>query len=107
MAVYDDRCRKQTMNTADMGVLRWVCGLTRRDKVANEDTRTIMLTANIKSKLQEQRSRWYHIMGRSLLHPTRQALMMELTCTRARGAQKKRWKDTTSKDKTEVTSDDT
>ncbi|EYB95586.1 hypothetical protein Y032_0088g2188 [Ancylostoma ceylanicum] len=97
------------LNTAEMRMLRWACGLTRRDKVRNEDIRALMQTAPIQQKLRAQRLRWFgHVMRRSPLHPTRQAMDMEVIGKRPRGAPKKRWKDTVSKDMKElgITKDD-
>ncbi|EYC21597.1 hypothetical protein Y032_0019g3919 [Ancylostoma ceylanicum] len=97
-------------NTAEMRMLRWACGLTQRDKVRNEDIRALMQTAPIQQKLRAQRLRWFgHVMGRSPLHPIRQAMDMEVTGKRPGGAPKKRWKDTLSKDMRElgITKDDT
>ncbi|EYB91138.1 hypothetical protein Y032_0210g2149 [Ancylostoma ceylanicum] len=103
------KAHERMLNTAEMRMLRWACGLTRRDKVCNEDIRTMMQTAPIQRKLRAQRLRWFgHVMRRSPLHPTRQALEMEVTGKRPRGAPKKRWKDTVCKGMRElgVTKDD-
>ncbi|KIH52707.1 hypothetical protein ANCDUO_17189 [Ancylostoma duodenale] len=39
------KTHKRMLNTAEMRMLRWACGFTRRDKVRNEDIRTLMQTA--------------------------------------------------------------
>ncbi|EYB93809.1 hypothetical protein Y032_0178g644 [Ancylostoma ceylanicum] len=103
------KAHERMLNTAEMRMLRWACGFTRRDKVCNEDIRTLMQTAPIQQKLRAQILRWFgHVMRRSPLHPTRQALEMEVTGKRPRGAPKKRWRDTVCKDmrELEVTKDD-
>ncbi|EPB75540.1 common central domain of tyrosinase [Ancylostoma ceylanicum] len=104
------RAHERMLNTMEMRMLRWACGFTRRDKVPNEDIRTIMQTAPIQLKLRAQRLRWYgHVMRRPSLCPTRQAMEMDVACKRSRGAPKKRWKDAVRKDMEEagVTKDDT
>ncbi|EPB70089.1 hypothetical protein ANCCEY_10810 [Ancylostoma ceylanicum] len=64
----------------EMRMLRWACGLTRCDRVPNEDIRTIMQTAPIQLKLRAQRLRWYgHVMRRPSPHPSRQAMEINVT----------------------------
>ncbi|EYC29759.1 hypothetical protein Y032_0006g3166 [Ancylostoma ceylanicum] len=97
------RAHERVLNTVEMRMLRWACGSTRRDKVPNEDIRTIMQTAHIQLKLRAQRLRWYgHVMRRPSLYPTRQAMEMDVAGKRPRGAPKKRWKDAVRKDMGEV-----
>ncbi|EPB66013.1 hypothetical protein ANCCEY_14900, partial [Ancylostoma ceylanicum] len=89
------KTHERMLNTAEMRMLRWECGLTRRDKVRNEDIRALMQTAPMQQKLRAQRLRWFgHVMRRPPLHPTRQAMEMEVTGKRPTGAPKRRWKDT-------------
>ncbi|EYC37526.1 hypothetical protein Y032_0783g2330 [Ancylostoma ceylanicum] len=97
------------LNTVGMRMLRWACGLTRRDKVPNDDIRAIMQTAPIQLKLRAQRLRWYgHVMRRPSQYPTRQAMEMDVAGKHLRGAPKKRWKDAIRRDMEEVgvTNDD-
>ena len=47
---------------AEMCILRWMRGNTRRDKVRNKDIRTKIGVASIEEKMRENRLRWY-IMG--------------------------------------------
>ena len=42
---------------AEMRMLRWMCGNTRRDKVRNEDIRTKIGIASIEEKMRENRLR--------------------------------------------------
>ncbi|KIH46881.1 hypothetical protein ANCDUO_23063, partial [Ancylostoma duodenale] len=72
------KTHERMLNTAEMRMLRWACGLTRYDKVRNEDIRTMLQTAPIQLKMRAQRLRWFgHVMRRSQQHPTRQALEMK------------------------------
>ncbi|KIH64539.1 hypothetical protein ANCDUO_05151 [Ancylostoma duodenale] len=44
------KTHERMLNTAEMRMLRWACGLMRCDKVHNEDIRTMMQTASIQPK---------------------------------------------------------
>eukprot|EP00795_Rhopilema_esculentum_P004975 gene4975-21319_t len=51
------------MNVAEMRMLRWVYGGTRRDKIRNEMMRKTVKVAEISSKREERRLNWYgHVM---------------------------------------------
>ncbi|EYC17744.1 hypothetical protein Y032_0029g1845 [Ancylostoma ceylanicum] len=103
------KAHERMSNTAEMRMLRWAYEFTQRDKVCNEDIRTLKQTAPIQQKLRAQRLRWFgHVMRRSPLHPIRQVLEMKVTGKRPRGAPKELWKDTVCKDMRElgVTKDD-
>ena len=41
------------MSVAEMRMLRWMCGNTRRDKVRNKDNRTKIGVASIEEKMRE------------------------------------------------------
>ena len=43
------------MSVADMRMLYWMCGNTRRDKVRNEDIRTKIDVASIEEKMRENK----------------------------------------------------
>ena len=47
------------MNFAEMRMLRWMCGVTRRDKIRNNMIRRTVKVAEISSKMQERRLNWY------------------------------------------------
>ncbi|VDO18674.1 unnamed protein product [Heligmosomoides polygyrus] len=82
---------QRQLHAAEMRVLRWAYGCTRRDRVRNEDVRTVMRTAQIQLKMREQRLRWYGLKTED--HPIRLALDFEAPGKRSRGAPRKRWKD--------------
>jgi hypothetical protein len=53
------------MSVAEMRMLRWMCGKTRRDRVRNETVREIVGVAPIEEKLRENRLRWFgHVYRR-------------------------------------------
>jgi len=47
----------QKMSVAEMRMIRWMCGNTRRDKVRNKDIRTKIGVASIEEKMRENRLR--------------------------------------------------
>jgi hypothetical protein len=56
----------QQLGLAEMIMLRWMCGHTRRDRVRNDDIRDRVGIALIAEKLVQHRLRWFaHIQCRS------------------------------------------
>ncbi|VDO19033.1 unnamed protein product [Heligmosomoides polygyrus] len=103
------KAQERELHAAEMRMLRWACGWTRRDRVRNEDVRAVMKTAPIQLKMREQRLRCYgHVFRRPENHPIRFALDFEAPRVRSRGAPRKRWKDVIKRDLGEVgtTADD-
>ena len=59
------RYHAQKMSVAEMCMLRWMCGNTRRDKMRNEDIRTKIGVASIEEKMRENCLRWFsHVRRR-------------------------------------------
>jgi hypothetical protein len=55
----------QQLSVAEMRMLRWVCGNTRRDRVWNDDIRERLRVAPVEEKLEQHRLRWFgHIQRR-------------------------------------------
>ena len=49
----------QQLSVAEMRMLRWICGHTRRDRVRNDDIRDRLGVAPIEEKLVQHRLRWF------------------------------------------------
>jgi hypothetical protein len=59
------RWHVQQLSVAEMRMLRWICGNTRRDRVRNDDIRERLGVALVEEKLVQHRLRWFgHIQRR-------------------------------------------
>uniref|UniRef100_A0A2A4JJS9 Uncharacterized protein n=1 Tax=Heliothis virescens TaxID=7102 RepID=A0A2A4JJS9_HELVI len=77
-----------------MRMLRWMCGVTRMDKVRNEYIRGSLKVAPVTEKMRGKRLSWYgHVMRRDESHATKRMLSMNVDGLRGRGRPKKRWMD--------------
>jgi hypothetical protein len=55
----------QQLSVAEMRMLRWICGSTRRDRVRNDDIRERLGVAPVEEKFMQYRLRWFgHIQRR-------------------------------------------
>ena len=52
------RYHAQKMSVAEICMLCWMCGNTRRDKVRKEDILTKIGVASLEEKMRENRQRW-------------------------------------------------
>ncbi|XP_070017365.1 uncharacterized protein [Nicotiana sylvestris] len=81
------------MRVAEIRLLRWMCGYTRRDKIQNEAIRDRVGVASVEDKMRETRLRWFkHVKRISIDAPVRRCerLAME-SLRRGRGRPKKYW----------------
>ena len=53
------KVNEKRMNVADMKMLRWMSGVTRRDRISNTRIRGTVNVAELSKKVQEARLRWY------------------------------------------------
>jgi hypothetical protein len=54
----------QQLSVAEMRMLRWICGHTRRDRVRNDDICERLEVASVEEKLVQHRLRWFEHMQR-------------------------------------------
>ncbi|KAF3620006.1 putative pre-mRNA-processing factor 6-like [Capsicum annuum] len=90
----------QKMKVAEMRMLRWMCGLTRGDRVWNETTREKVGVTPVENKMREVRLRWFgHAMRRGMDAPVRRCERLALDgFRRGRGRPKKYWGEVIRRD---------
>ena len=83
----------QKMSVAEIHMLRWMCGNTRRDKVRNEDILIKIGVAPIEEKMRENHLRWFGLVRhRPTDVPVRRVEFINLgQVKRAKGGLKKTW----------------
>ena len=74
------KAQEKKLEVAEMRMLRWVCRVTKLDKIRNERIRI--------------RLKWYgHVMRREEHYVGRRAMVMKVQGRRKRGRPKRRWLD--------------
>ncbi|KAM1519454.1 hypothetical protein ACFX1Z_022250 [Malus domestica] len=88
------------MGVAEIRMLRWMCGHTRKDKIRNEDIRGKVGVAEIEGKLRENQLRWFgHLQRRPTDAPVRRCdYGTEVQGRRGRGRPRKTLEETLRKD---------
>ncbi len=86
-------CHIQKMNVAEMRMLRWMCGHTRKDRLRNEVIREKLGVASIEDKMREHRLRWFgHVRRRPSVSPVRRVEeWIKEKVVRGRGRPKQTW----------------
>ena len=68
----------QQISVAEMRMLPWICGHTRRDRVRNDDIRDKLGVAPIEEKLVQHRLRWFgHVQRRPPETPVRSGMLSQ------------------------------
>ncbi|KAF3645330.1 putative pre-mRNA-processing factor 6-like [Capsicum annuum] len=90
----------QKMRVAEMRMLRWMCGLTRGDRVRNENIREKVGVTPVECKMREARLRWFgHVKRRGVDAPVRRCERLALDgFKRGRGRPKKYWGEVIRRD---------
>ncbi|KAF3652347.1 hypothetical protein FXO37_17559 [Capsicum annuum] len=90
----------QKMRVAEMRMLRWMCGLTRGDRVWNETIREKVGVTPVECKMREARLRWFgHVKRRGRDAPVRRCERLALDgFRRGRGRPKKYWGEVIRRD---------
>ena len=90
------------LNVTEMKMLRWMCGVTKLDKIRNERIRGTVKVTEISKKVQERRLQWYgHVMRRDEDYVGRRVLEMEVQGRRRPGRPRRRWMDSVKEDLSE------
>ena len=88
----------EEMEVAEMKMLRFAMGVTRKDKIRNEYIRSTVKVERLGMKMREGRLRWYgHVMRRDQEYVGRKMMEMELPGKRKRGRPKRRILDVVKK----------
>ena len=75
---------------AEIRMIRWMCGLTRLDRIRNEVIRSLVEVAPIEEKLREMRLRWFgHVKRRSEAAPVRRCEIIVSPAERERGVDRR------------------
>ena len=83
----------------EMRMLRWMCGVTRKDKIRNEHIRGTTKIVQASRKITERRLKWYgHVMRMEEDHVVRRVMTNAIPGKRKRGRPKTRWKDVCKRD---------
>ena len=93
------KAQESKLNVAEMKMLRWMCGVTRLDKIRNERIRGTVKVTEIAKKVQERRLQWYgHVMRREEDYIGKRVMAMEVQGRRGRGRPRRRWMDSVNED---------
>ena len=88
----------EEMEVADMKMLRFAMGVTRKDKIRNEHIRSTVKVERLGMKMREGRLRWYgHVMRRDQEYVGRKMMEIELPRKR-RDRPKRRFVDVVKED---------
>lgn len=84
---------------AEIRMLRWMCGHTRKERIRNEVIRDNVGVASMEDKLQESRLRWFgHVKSRDIDAPVRRYERLSIAGRKGRDRPKKYWGDVVRQD---------
>ena len=91
------------MEVAEMKMLRFAMGVTKKDKIRNKYIRGTIKVERLGMKMREGGLRWYgHVMRKDQEYVGRRVMEMELPGKRKRGRPKRRFLDIMKEDMKEV-----
>ncbi|KAI5707701.1 hypothetical protein M8J77_008053 [Diaphorina citri] len=80
-------------------MLRWMCGVTRKDRIRNERIRGTVKVGPLGQKIQESRLRWFgHVERRDEEYVGKRVESLGIGGKRRRGRPKMRWRDKVEED---------
>lgn len=93
------RREEELLERTEMRMLRWILGVSLKDKNRNENIRKAAGVACISEKAREARLRWYgHVERADEGSSIKRIMNAEVKGHRSRGRQKKRWRDSIQQD---------
>ena len=85
---------KRKIATTEMRMLRGILGVSRRDRMRNEEIRRILHLSPIDEVMRSDRLRWFgHVQRRGATNVNRRVMELAIPGTRRRGRPKKTWHD--------------
>ena len=96
------------LHVAEMRMLRWIRGKTRKDHVRNQSIQEDAKVCQMSTLLRQKRLHWYgHVKRREADNLSRKVMDMDVTGKRRRGRPRLRWTDNNREDMTkyELTAD--
>ena len=88
------KAQEKKLEVAEMRMLRWMCGVTKLDKIRNERKRVTTKVGEITKKVHGRRLKWYgHMMRIEGHYVGRRAMVMKVQGRRKRGRPNRRWLD--------------
>lgn len=93
------KAQERKLDVAEMRMVRWALGKTRRDRVRNVKIRGMAGVVEVSKKIQESRLRWFgHVMRREEEYVGKRMLNLNVEGKRPRGRPKRRWMDCVTED---------
>ena len=87
------------MEVAQLKMVRWALGVTRKDKIKNDYVRGTAKIAKLGGKLRNARLRWYgHIKSREEDYVGKRMVEIAVPGVRKRGRPRRRWMDLVRED---------
>ena len=87
------KSQEKQMERVEMKMLRFSLGVTRRNRIRNEEVRRRLKVERLSDKLREARLRWFgHVMRREETY-VEERVMEIVVGKRKRGRPRRRWKD--------------
>ena len=87
------------MEIAELKMVKWALGVTRKDKIRNEYVRGTAKIAKLGEKLRNVRLRWYgHVKRREEDYVGKRMMEMAVPGRRKRGRPRRRWMDLVRED---------
>ena len=83
------KAQEKKLDVAEMRMLRWMCGVTKLNRIRNERIRGTTKVGEISKKVQESRLTWYgHVLRREDECIGKRVMRMEVPGKRRRGRPK-------------------
>ena len=86
--------RMEKLEVAELKMVKWALGVTRKDKIKNKYVRGTAKIAKLGDKLRNARLRWYgHVKWREKNYVGKRMMEMAVPGRRKRGRPRRRWMD--------------